>query len=122
MDERPAGGCGVQPRGAHVDPLDEVDDDLDLHDLAEEPPHHVGQLHERLVVRRKHRRVGAPRLARGDALDARDRFSTIGSASFRHGKNAQFEGGACNVTMTTTSNGEVTTWYADGTKIKSKNI
>ena len=56
-----------------------------------------------------------------DALDARDRFSTIGSASFRHGKNAQFEGGACNVTMTRTdSNGEVTTWYADGTKIKSK--
>ena len=61
-----------------------------------------------------------PATQRIDALDARDRFSTIGSASFRHGKNAQFEGGACNVTMTTTSNGEVTTWYADGTKIKSK--
>ena len=56
-----------------------------------------------------------------DALDARDRFSTIGSASFRHGKNAQFEGGACNVTMTRTDeDGSVTTWYADGTKHKSK--
>jgi hypothetical protein len=62
-----------------------------------------------------------PATQRIDALDARDRFSTIGSASFRHGKNAQFEGGACNVTMTRTDqDGSVTTWYADGTKIKSK--
>ena len=38
-----------------------------------------------------------PATQRIDALDARDRYSTIGSASFRYGKNGQFEGGACNV-------------------------
>ena len=37
-----------------------------------------------------------PATQRIDALDARDRYSTIGSASFRYGKNGQFEGGACN--------------------------
>ena len=62
-----------------------------------------------------------PATQRIDALDARERYSTIGSASFRHGKNGQFEGGACNVTMTRTDKyGSVTTWYADGAKIKSK--
>lgn len=58
-----------------------------------------------------------------DALDARDRYSTIGSASFRHGVNGQFEGGACNVTMSMTGkDGTVTTWFADGKKTVDKKL